>query len=228
MTLSIIIPTLNEADEIKSLLESLSPMKDAGARIIVADGGSEDDTVAAVGDLAELVRAPRGRGRQMNAGAMSAGGDWLLFLHADTRLPADAAAIIEAVRRTADAQWGFFPVRLSGQISLLRLVEKGMNWRSRLSRVATGDQAIFIRRSLFDRLGGFANIPIMEDVEICKRLRRHARPVIPNRPVVTSSRRWEAQGVLRTVITMWALRMAYSCGVKPAWLVKRYYRNPAL
>lgn len=228
MTLSIIIPTLNEADEIKSLLESLSPMRDAGARIVVADGGSEDDTVAAVGDLAELVRAPRGRGRQLNAGAMSAGGDWLLFLHADTRLPADAAAIIEAVRRTADAQWGFFPVRLSGQNFLLRLVEKGMNWRSRLSRVATGDQAIFMRRSLFDRLGGFANIPIMEDVEICKRLRRHGRPIIPNRPVVTSSRRWEAQGVLRTIITMWALRMAYSCGAKPAWLVKRYYRNPAL
>lgn len=227
MSLSIVIPTLNEASELAALLASLKPMQDAGARILIADGGSTDGTVAEAMGLVEVVNAPRGRARQMNQGAACTEGDWLLFLHADTRLPGDAPALMEAVERSAAAQWGFFPVRLSGGSLLLRLVEQTMNWRSRYSRIATGDQAIFIRRRLFEDLGGFSDIPLMEDIELCKRLKKRAHPVIFNRSVVTSSRRWEQKGILCTIFTMWALRAAYACGAKPGWLVKYYYKRAA-
>jgi rSAM/selenodomain-associated transferase 2 len=223
LSLSIVIPTLNEASEIADLLKSLAGLRAAGVQIIVADGGSLDETRDKARDLAEVIGAPRGRARQMNAGAARARGEWLLFLHADTRLPGDAVGLLHSIGRCERAQWGYFPVRLTGHGILLRIIERMISWRSRVSCIGTGDQALFVRRSTFDAVGGFADIPLMEDIALCKQLRKMARPVIPNRHVTTSSRRWEEKGVLPTVLTMWALRAAYACGVSPQRLVRLYY-----
>lgn len=224
LSLSIVIPTLNEAGQIDGLLRSLQSLQEAGAEIVVSDGGSTDDTIAKVAAKATVVSAAKGRARQMNAGAAQASGEWLLFLHADTRLPPDAVAILACVSRCREVCWGFFPVKLSGGQIGLRIVERMMNWRSRFTCVATGDQALFVRRSLFNHLGGFSDIPLMEDVDLSRQLKRCSRPVIPNRKVVTSSRRWEEKGLVKTVLTMWYLRAAYACGASPAWLAKLYYK----
>jgi rSAM/selenodomain-associated transferase 2 len=224
-SLSIIVPTLNEADHIESFLLGLTELRQEGAEIILADGGSCDGTPELVNISTKILHAPRGRARQMNAGAAAARGEWLLFLHADTRLPPAVEVVLKAAMDNARVDWGFFPVRLTGGASLLRWVERGINWRSRWSQIATGDQAILVRKSSFEALGGFADIPLMEDIEFCKRIKRQqgVRPVIFEQPVTTSSRRWEDKGILRTIISMWALRAAYACGASPEWLVKFYY-----
>ena len=221
--LSIIVPALNEAEVIAGTLASLQPLRGSGVELIVADGGSTDGTAELAEPLVDqLWRTDPGRARQMNAGAMVASGDYLLFLHADTMLPKDFHRLWQRIH---DRQplWGFFKLRLSGRQPLLRMVEFFINWRSRATSVGTGDQCLYLRRELFERLGGFADIPLMEDVEISKRLRRHSRPHWIDRPVVTSSRRWEQRGVWRTVWLMWRLRLAYYCGATPERLVRRYY-----
>ena len=220
-SLSFVIPVLNEGARIGGQLDYLREAYPR-AELIVVDGGSEDDSVAeAMPRCDGLLLSTPGRARQMNIGAAAAAGDYLFFLHADTR---PAVSGEELDRSLEDSPpWGFSRVRLSGSGPALRLVEWGMNRRSAWTRVATGDQMLYLRRDLFRATGGFADIPLMEDVEYCKRLRRVAPPRILSHPVTTSSRRWEERGVARTVLGMWGLRLAYVSGVSPARLHRRYY-----
>lgn len=220
-SLSFVIPVLNEAERIGQLLATLAA-DFPGAQRIVVDGGSADDTVtAAMPGATQLLLGEAGRAAQMNLGARAASGDYLLFLHADSR-PQFAA---EAMGRVLAVQpeWGFFPLRLDGHRAVFRLLERAISLRSRYSGIGTGDQMLFLRRDLFLACGGFAPIPLMEDVELCKRLRRRSPPLVPDLAVQTSSRRWEQRGVLRTVLQMWGLRLAYALGVTPDRLRRIYY-----
>mgnify|MGYP000129662860 CR=1 FL=1 len=222
--LSIIVPVLNEA---AALAQTLEPLQDwrgsATIEIIVADGGSCDDTLAVARPLADtLVCATAGRAAQMNAGAEAAQGDYLLFLHADTQLPPQWPQLLQAWREDR-VSWGYFALRFTGRGPALRVLAWFINARSRLTGVSTGDQCQFVRRSLFVDVGGFAALPLMEDVALSKCLRRRQQPRFETRPVTTSSRRWESKGLVRTVLLMWSLRLAYVCGVSPARLAAIYY-----
>jgi rSAM/selenodomain-associated transferase 2 len=220
---SIIVPALDEAPGIVASLEALAPMRHAGASVIVVDGGSSDATRALAAPLADrVIQAPRGRASQMNAGAREAGGDVLLFLHADCLLPPNALEAIASGLKRSARDWGRFDVAIAGADPLLALVALLMNARSRLTGVATGDQAIFVRREAFDAVDGFPDIPLMEDVAISKRLLRRTRPLSLEERVVTSGRRWERRGTLRTIFLMWRLRTAYALGADPRSLARRY------
>jgi rSAM/selenodomain-associated transferase 2 len=222
LRLSIIIPVLNEADGLESLLASLQAWRGDGCELIFADGGSRDGSREAASGLCDgLVEAPRGRASQMNAGARVAHGDALLFLHADTRLPADAPDLVRAALE-GGALWGRFDVRIVGRSRWLPMVSRMVNWRSRWTGVATGDQAIFIRRDVFERCGGFADMPLMEDVELSKRLRRLAPPACLQGPALTSGRRWDKHGAWRTILLMWRLRAEYFFGADPRRLALKY------
>ncbi|MEW6267944.1 MAG: TIGR04283 family arsenosugar biosynthesis glycosyltransferase [Thermodesulfobacteriota bacterium] len=223
MTITVIVPALDEAHEIEHALRSARAAQ--VVELLVVDGGSADDTVARARALADQVLdAPRGRALQMNAGAARARGDVLLFLHADTRLPAGFADAVErAVGRGAIA--GRFDVELRGAHPFLPAVAWLMNQRSRWTGISTGDQAIFVRRDVFARLGGFAPIPLMEDVELSARLRRTGKLAALRERVSTSARRWEDEGVLRTIVLMWRLRLAYACGASPDRLAEAYRRR---
>lgn len=222
--ISIIIPTLDEAGNIANCLRDLSHLRQEGIEIIVADGGSRDETVARASRFADrVITAPKGRALQLNAGAAVASGDILWFLHADTKAPARAAGQLLIAIESGHA-WGRFDIRLSGGQPLLRLVERMMNLRSRLTGVATGDQGIFVTRHAFEQVGGYPNIALMEDIALSKRLRRFSHPCCLKMPrLITSSRRWEERGIIRTILLMWRLRLAYALGADPAGLVKRYY-----
>jgi rSAM/selenodomain-associated transferase 2 len=216
------MPALNEAAGIAATLQALEPLRAAGHEIIVVDGGSTDGTAALAAPLASRVlQAPRGRARQMNAGAAVASGDVLLFLHADTCLPADAdAAVVRAV--DGGRRWGRFDVRISGRSAWFGPIAALMNLRSRLTGIATGDQAIFVTRAQFQALGGFADQPLMEDIELSRRLRAMGPPVCLRERVLTSGRRWETNGVWRTILLMWRLRWRYWRGESPESLAKAY------
>ncbi len=222
--LSIVIPTLNEAQAIGLLLSDLAAQTcdQALLEIIVVDGGSDDATRSIAGTFNSVVTtAARGRAAQMNAGAALARADTLWFVHADSRLAPTAAATLLA--RTSPPVWGFVDVHLSGAARLLRVVEFLMNLRSAASGIATGDQGIFVQRSIFEQLGGFPSIPLMEDIALSKSLKALARPVRLRQPrIVTSSRRWESAGIVRTILLMWRLRLAYALGVPPSTLAKLY------
>jgi rSAM/selenodomain-associated transferase 2 len=222
--LTIVIPTLNEAARIVAQLQSLRGLRSQGVEVIVADGGSTDRTerLARPGADAVLV-SPRGRARQMNHGASEAHGDVLLFLHADTTLPADAIEAIETALKDPQALWGRFDVCIDGDSPLLQWVAWMMNQRSRATGIATGDHAMFVRREVFQRLGGFPQQPLMEDIELSKRLRKLARPVALRQRAITSGRRWERNGVWRTIVLMWVLRALYWIGM-PADRLARMYR----
>jgi rSAM/selenodomain-associated transferase 2 len=225
MQIAIIIPVLDEAAGIVPLLAALAPLRRRGAQLIVVDGGSEDGTAALAAPHADkVVCAGRGRARQMHAGALAAAAadaDALLFLHADTLLPADADKLIAAALQAH--AWGRFDVELDGRHPLLRLIAAMMNLRSRLSGIATGDQAIFIRRDAYQMLGGFAQQPLMEDIEFCARARRAlGHPACLRQRVRTSARRWEKHGIWRTVFLMWRLRLAYFFGADPRRLALSY------
>lgn len=222
MRLSIVVPTLNEAAGIAATLSPLQALRGLGHEVIVADGGSHDDTVALAIPLADrVIHAPQGRARQMNAGAAAAGGDALLFLHADTRLPTGAEEVIAAAlgRRL----WGRFDVDIEGASPWLVVVARLMNLRSRLTGIATGDQGLFVTRAAFDRAGGFPDQPLMEDIELSKRLKRLGPPACLHDRVATSGRRWERDGIWRTILFMWQLRFAYWRGVAAQALAQRYY-----
>ena len=220
--LSIIMPVLNEAPGITAALQALAPWREQGAEVLVVDGGSVDNTRALCTGLAsEVLAAPRGRARQMNLGAAHAQGSALLFLHADTRLPVGAwPAITQALQHHA---WGRFDVQITGASMMLPVVAWLMNRRSRLSGIATGDQAIFMTREAFNAVGGFPNQPLMEDVELSRRLLRQGRPACLRLRVATSGRRWEQFGVWRTIVLMWRLRLLYWLGT-PAEHLARFYR----
>jgi len=216
--ISVVVPVLDEAPRIVACLEALQGLRAAGHEVIVVDGGSRDASAELAAPLADRVlRAPRGRALQMNAGARAARGAMLLFLHADTRLPPEAARAV-----FARGDWGRFDVAIEGRHALLPVIAWMMNLRSRLTGIATGDQAIFVRRALFERLGGYAEIPLMEDVELSRRLRRVSPPACLRLRAVTSGRRWEKRGVLRTIVLMWRLRLAYFLGADPRRLAERY------
>lgn len=224
--LSIIIPVLNEAEGIGKLLVSLKPLRRQGCEIIVCDGGSIDGTVAQAAPLADrIVEASRGRAKQMNAGAAVASGDVLLFLHADTFLPENARSLILDGLKRRDAVWGRFDMRLSGRHPLLRLVEALMNVRSRLTGIATGDQAIFVKKECFDAVGGYPEIALMEDIALSERLKRVGRPLCLKEKVISSSRRWENHGILNTILLMWWLRLRYFFGADPDKLAAHYSRG---
>jgi rSAM/selenodomain-associated transferase 2 len=221
-TLSIVVPVLDEAVGIVAALQALAPLRTRGVEVIVADGGSRDATAALARPWADAVFvAPRGRARQMNAGAARARGEVLLFLHADTRLPPDADALIARALR-AGADWGRFDVRISGRPWMLAVVAMLMNRRSRWTGIATGDQAIFVRRAAFERVGGFPDQPLMEDIELSRRLRAIGRPACLRERVTTSGRRWETRGVWRTILLMWRLRWRYWRGESPESLAEAY------
>jgi rSAM/selenodomain-associated transferase 2 len=223
MKLSIIVPMLNEAAVLPALLEQLLPAGRRGVEIILVDGGSTDgsDALAACAGFTVL-HSDRGRARQMNVGAAAASGTVLLFLHVDTRLPEGAVQLIEAALADGRHAWGRFDVEFDVRTWTMDATAFGMNQRSRLTGIATGDQALFMTRAAFQAVGGFPDQPLMEDVEITARLRRQSRPACIRRPVRTSARRWQARGPWRTIFLMWWLRLRYWLGASPEALARLY------
>jgi rSAM/selenodomain-associated transferase 2 len=227
MRLSVVIPALDEAPNLARLLPELRRAC-PGAEIIVVDGGSHDGTAdVAMGQTGvQLLEGARGRARQMNAGARQAGGDVLLFLHADTWLPDGAPVTIAAALADPAVVGGRFDVRFHSRRRVLRIVAWFMNARSRVTSICTGDQAIFVRRADFEAVGGYPDIPLMEDIELCRRLKARGRLAALRARATTSARKWEREGPLRTIGLMWALRLLYFCGVDPARLYRWYYGAP--
>jgi rSAM/selenodomain-associated transferase 2 len=216
--LSVIVPALNEARNIRAALEALAPLRARGHEVIVADGGSTDGTAElAAGLCDQVLNTPRGRAVQMNAGARAATGSALLFLHVDTQLPPLADEMVFSSLKTHS--WGRFDAKIDSRHPLLKIVGCAMSLRSRLTGIATGDQAIFVRRAAF---AGFPEIALMEDVAFCKRMKRAAPPACLHEKVVTSGRRWESRGVLRTIVLMWSLRLLYFLGARPERLIRFY------
>jgi len=224
--LAIIVPVLDEAASIVASLQRLTPLRSCGARVIVVDGGSSDSTVELAGPHADVIlRSSRGRATQMNAGArvaLDGEAEVLLFLHADSVLPESADRLIESALNASGRLWGRFDVFIDGKAWMLKVVAPMMNLRSRVTGICTGDQAIFLTRTAFEQLSGFAPIALMEDIELSKRARRLSRPVAIAARVTTSGRRWERHGVWRTIGLMWRLRLAYFLGADPQRLAERY------
>jgi rSAM/selenodomain-associated transferase 2 len=220
--LSIVMPVFDEAAEIEAALQALAPYRQRGVEVIVVDGGSSDSSAERARVLADrVIAALRGRSLQMNAGAAAAQGDVLLFLHADTQLPENAdSLVLDGLARSGRA-WGRFDVHFDGG-GLLRVVAAMMNLRSRLTGIATGDQALFVTRAAFERVGGFPPIALMEDVALSVRLKRFGRPCALRARVTTSARRWRKHGTMRTVLLMWRLRLRFFLGADPAKLARAY------
>jgi rSAM/selenodomain-associated transferase 2 len=226
MTLSVIMPVLDEAADIETALRALAPIRARGAEVIVVDGGSSDATAELARPFADQVlKSQRGRAVQMNAGAAAARGDVLLFLHADTRLPDSADRLILDGLAQSHRAWGRFDVRFDDG-GALRLVALMMNLRSRLTGICTGDQAMFVTRAAFDNIGGFPPIPLMEDVTAATLLKRVSRPLCLRARVTTSGRRWRQHGIRRTILLMWRLRLSYFLGADPARLARDYGYAP--
>lgn len=224
--LSIVLPLLNEAVGIVAALQALQPLRAGGVEVIVVDGGSTDRSVELAAPLADRVlKAPRGRASQMNAGAAVARGGVLLFLHADTRLPEGAGRLV-AQAVAGGRHWGRFDVRIEGRSAWLPLVAAMMNRRSRLTGIATGDQAVFVSRAAFAEVGGFPDILLMEDIALSQRLLQTGRPACLAACVTTSGRRWETNGVWRTILRMWWLRLRFFLGADPRRLAVEYGYAP--
>lgn len=222
MTLSIVMPVLNEAATVEAALAALQPCRQRGVEVIVADGGSQDGTPMLARTLADrVVSAPRGRAMQMNAGAGVAKGEVLLFLHADTQLPDNADRLVLDGLAKTKRQWGRFDVRIDGG-GMLRVIALAMNWRSRLTGICTGDQAMFVTRALFEQAGRFPAIALMEDVQLSATLKRTGKPLCLAAKVTTSPRRWQRHGVFRTMLLMWRLRLAFYFGADPTRLARAY------
>lgn len=220
--LSVIIPVLNEAPLVQASAATWKALEAEGAEVLLVDGGSGDGTTALLEQAGlAVLHSERGRGRQLRLGAERARGERLLFLHADTQLPEGALALVQSSLDEGRC-WGRFDVRIAGRSPLLPVVAWAMNWRSRLTGIATGDQALFMTRQAYAQVGGFADQPLMEDIDLSARLRRLGWPACVRPPVCTSGRRWESRGVGRTIVLMWALRLAYALGAPPRLLVRFY------
>jgi len=221
-SLSVIVPVWMEAEGVTDTLRAVQPIRAKGHEVVVVDAGSSDQTVELARPLCDrVVVSEKGRALQMNAGAAAAKGDLLLFLHADTRLPANALEHLAGFFQSRRA-WGRFDVRLSGDRPLFRIIAWFMNQRSRLTGICTGDQAMFVRRDAFEAMGGFQPVPLMEDVEFSRRLCLVSRPFCIKEPVVTDSRRWQQHGAWRTIFLMWKLRWRYWRGESPESLAQIY------
>jgi rSAM/selenodomain-associated transferase 2 len=219
--LAIVVPVLNEAGSLPQLQSQLAPFHQRGVEIILVDGGSTDESVSIMlGSPFKLVISEKGRAKQMNAGAQASTAENLLFLHADTQLPDNAEMLVASSLLTA--HWGRFDVHISGFHLFLKIIAFMMNKRSRLTGIATGDQAIFMRRSSFELAMGFPEQRLMEDIEMSKKLKQQGRPVCLDEKVITSGRRWETGGVWRTTMLMWRLRFSYWMGADPESLAERY------
>jgi len=231
MTISVIIPTLNEE---RTIIATLAHTAELGFdELIVVDGRSTDETPALVESYRlstrssalsplRLVTTPSGRALQMNEGAKASSGEILLFLHADTQLPGDAKTLIDTILADQRMVGGRFDVRFDRPSMWGTMISRMMNWRSRMSGLATGDQALFVRRSIFEQMGGFADMPLMEDIEFSRRLKQKGVTAALTATVTTSFRRWEQHGPLRTILLMWILRFLYWIGISPSHLVKWY------
>ncbi len=220
LQLSIIIPALNESARIIPALLTLQPRRAEGHEVILVDGGSSDNTVELAQELVDqIVEGPGRCAGQMNLGAQHAWGETLLFLHADCLLPDHADQLIfSALENRA---WGCFEVRLSGHLRILRIVERVMSWRSRLTGIAIGRQGLFMRRTVYEQVGGFPDIPLQEDIAMSKRLKQKGRPVFPNRPLIISSRHLERQGIVFTALKQWGLRLSAFLGKDSREVVRR-------
>jgi rSAM/selenodomain-associated transferase 2 len=220
--ISIIIPTFNEGAVLAPLLQALQKARHIGGEIILSDGGSTDQTcVLALPWVDHLITGSSGRAIQMNRAAASAQGDWLWFLHADSHLVTSVQHFITYLQDSS-ADWGHCHLRLDADQLIFRLIGYLMHQRSRFSQIATGDQGIFVRRVLFDQLGGYPMIPLMEDIALSKSLKRESRPACGPMHLLTSARRWQQHGILRTILLMWSLRLAYFFGVSPIRLATWY------
>lgn len=220
-----IIPVLNEGPRLRELLGELQQWRASDVEIIISDGGSQDGGLEGIADLCdELVTGSAGRSRQMNRGATRARGHILLFLHVDSHFPLDPLKTLRRETMNRSECWGWFRISLSGNRRIFRCVENMMRWRSHASGIATGDQGIWVSRPLFDRVGGFPPILLMEDIRLSNQLGRHRRPVVLPEMLVTSSRRWEKKGPWRTIFLMWKLRLAYFMGTPAERLHRDYYR----
>ncbi|HYA29496.1 MAG TPA: TIGR04283 family arsenosugar biosynthesis glycosyltransferase [Acidobacteriota bacterium] len=223
MFISVIIPVLNEEKSIAATLEALLAL--APHEVILVDGGSTDGTRTIAEEYGvKITASERGRARQMNCGAREASGDVLLFLHADTRLPTSAFDDITAALADSLCIGGRFDVELDGDHWMLPIVARMISYRSRVTKVSTGDQALFVRRQVFERIGGFPDIPLMEDIAFCRKLKKFGAVACSLSRVVTSARRWEVNGVWRTIFRMWILKLLYLAGVSPARL-KQFYAD---
>lgn len=217
--ISVIVPVLNDAEALGRLIDEL---EGSGLEVVVVDGGSDDHSRDVANGADRALLAPRGRGTQIDAGVAVSNGEWLWFLHADTRLPDNVVANL--VEELDQPGWGFFAVRLDGASKAYRVIERAMSWRSAATGIATGDQGIFVHRELLAAVGGVPRQPLLEDVELCRRLRRLAKPHrIPN-CLTASSRRWERDGILRTILVMWWLRLRYFLGADAVTLAREYYK----
>jgi rSAM/selenodomain-associated transferase 2 len=226
LSLSIIIPALDEAEHIVATLDSQQPLRRRGVEIIVADGGSSDNTANLARERADQVlTVPAGRARQMNAGAAAARGEILCFVHADSRMPESADGLIVDGLSRSRRSWGRFDVSIAGTHPMLRVIAQLMNWRSRLTGIATGDQGLFLTRSLFEAAGRFPEIALMEDISLTRQLKRYSPPLCIAHRLTTSGRRWEKHGVWRTMLLMWRLRLAYFFGADPDRLARQYARH---
>ncbi|MDZ4337917.1 MAG: TIGR04283 family arsenosugar biosynthesis glycosyltransferase [Pseudomonas sp.] len=226
--LSVVIPVRNEAQALPGLLDDLTDLRAIGAELILVDGGSSDGTCGlALGRVDQLLRTAPGRALQMNAGAAVACGEYLWFVHADTRVSVESLESLQGALKERPL-WGRFDVRLSGPGLAFRVIGAMINLRSRLSGIASGDQGIFVARQHFEAMGGYAQMPLMEDLQLCRRLKALAWPRCLRPPLSTSSRRWEQHGIWRTVVLMWCLRLAYYCGASPEKLARQYRRGSLL
>jgi rSAM/selenodomain-associated transferase 2 len=226
--LSVVIPTLNEAGCIRGLCVALQPLRRRGHEIILVDGGSDDHTIDLGRPLVDrLLSSTQGRALQMRAGAAAASGTVLWFLHADTSVPDNADMLILEVLQNGRSDWGRFDITLSVKHPVLRCVAHLMNLRSCITGIATGDQGIFVRRSLYEDVGGIPPLPLMEDIALSRALKKHSRPACVRQKLLTSARRWQQHGIIRTILTMWGLRLAYFIGVSPRHLAKYYTMSRA-
>ena len=222
--LVVIVPVLNEGARVATLLRSLAAARAQGAQLIVVDGGSTDGTVRVAQPWCDrVIHGERGRGAQLAAGISASQRPFIWLLHADSALPNDAAAAVVATLARGTAIWGRFDIALSGNDARLRVIASLMNLRTRLTGIVTGDHGVFLRRELLLVVGGMPAYPLMEDIELAKRLRRVAWPIALSATITTSSRRWLQQGICRTVLGMWWLRLRYFVGASPADLARKYY-----